>query len=589
MEIQDELRKLIKTIIKKEFNCDVPHQKIHFEFPADEKNGDLSTNIGLTRFKELNKNGLHKNPTEISKKISELLNKSLQNNRNIAKVEAVAPGFINIYMSKTYYIDQLLKSLTQEETYGSAKPDIRRKVLVEYSSPNIAKRFSVGHLRSTIVGQSIYNMYKFLGFEVVGESHLGDWGTQFGILIYAVEDKNVDVNTLTIEDFERLYVEYSAKIHDQPELRKKATDAFVRLEKGESEAKKIWKVAVDISLKEYERIYRILDVNIDYVYGESFYEEIMKDVIRIAMEKNVAEESEGAYVIRFKDLPTAVFIKRDGATTYLTRDLATIKFRRENPELRSDLYIYEVGADQKLHFQQVFKAAEMLGFGKETDYIHVAHGLLRLPEGKMSTRKGNTIKLEDLLNKAVQKAREQTKNEEVLKDKASAEQLANDIGIGAIKYNDLKYSPTTNYIFTWEEALSMNGNSGPYIQYTAARIYSLIGKGGINKDQLISYLTGSKPEGIYDIDFSEIEQLLLTKISRFNNAVETAALRNSPNLLALYLFELACIYNNFYNITPIIKADGENVKVIRLALSYGVLIVIRNGLSLLGIKTPKAM
>src|SRR5258706_5786982 len=418
-------------------------QNFSVEHPADAQMGDFATNVALVMAKQIGKN-----PRELAEETKQKLLKDEKLAEIIEKIEVAGPGFINFWV-KDEVLVQKLNEMSEAGNHAINSDFMSgKKVLVEYSSPNIAKRFSVGHFRSTIIGQAVLNLYKHSGAEVTDDNHLGDWGTQFGMIIAAVEEKKLDVKMMSVPDLENLYVEFNRRIAETPELKNKAREAFARLERGEESARKIWQQAVDVSMKEFGQIYKKLGVTFEHQYGESAYEKMMPEIIKEAMDSGVAEKGEGgALIVKFeKDgkeyMPPAMLQKGDGTTTYFTRDLATVRKRLDDADLKSDLYIYEVGSEQRLHLKQVFETVEKLEWAKKEQFIHVAHGLLSLPEGKMSTRKGNTVKLEDLLFRAADEAKKIAK--EILTSAISEK-----IGIGAVKYNDLRRSPEADYVFKW--------------------------------------------------------------------------------------------------------------------------------------------
>jgi len=538
------------------------------EHPANEKMGDYSTNLAMVLAEKLGRN-----PRELA---VDLINK-IQNNKRlmkyIEKLETAGPGFINFWIKEDILIQFLEEALLRKENLGDSDFMKGKKVLVEYSSPNIAKRFSVGHLRSTIIGQAIFNLYKHSGSNVTNDNHLGDWGTQFGMIIAAIEEnKNFDWSSINLDKLEEIYVNFNKRVEENPKLRIKAKEAFLRLENGDESARKIWQKSVEISLKEFSEIYKKMDVNFEHVLGESEYEKLMPEIIEEAKIKKIASMGEGgALIVRFLDkkekeqMPPAMLVKSDGSTTYFTRDLATIKMRLSSLELKSDMYIYEVGGEQKLHLKQVFATAEKLWpeETKETKFVHVAHGLLSLPEGKMSTRKGNTIKLEDLLSKA--------------KEKAVGDSV---VSVGAVKYNELKRSPVMDYVFKWEEALSMDGNSAPYLQYVYVRTRGILSKLGESNNKILI----DKKEFVNEDEKVLARWLLL----RFANGevVESAARNFAPQQVCAYLFETAQKFNGFYERNKVIGVKNQSL---RLALTLLSGLTIKNGLKILGIETVEKM
>ena len=535
------------------------------EYPKNNNYGDISSNIALVLSKKEARSAM-----DCAGELKEKIEKNIP--EYLDKVEIAEPGFLNFYFNEKYYKDELEKILIQKDKYATSDVGIGKTMIIDYSSPNIAKRFGIGHLRSTVIGQALYNLYKHIGYKVIGDNHLGDWGTQFGTLLYQVNKKGLKETDLSIEKLEELYIEFNEEAKNDEKLWDEARSWFKKLEEGDVEVKKIWKAMVDLSLAEFERVYEILGIHIDKAYGESFYEDYMPQVMKLMREKGFVKKSEGAEIVEFKDMPPAMLTKSDGATTYFTRDLATIHFRigSWNP----DLFIYEVGNEQTLHFRQVFEAARMLGWDKE--YIHIGHGLYRWEHGKMSTREGNAIKLDEVLNKAIEKAKEIIEKSETsrgLSDK-EMESVAKDVGIGAVKYFDLTHHPKSDIIFDWNKIFMLEGNSAPYLQYTVARINSLIGK------------TQEKEPEIEKISLNKDSIETMRLLSRFEGIVINAARNYSPNLVANYLFEVAQKYNYYYNEHKIIGSEEEDLGIL---LSKAVKIILSSGLYILGINTPEKM
>ena len=522
------------------------------EHPGEESHGDYASNVAMI---------LGGNPREKAGEMKIVFEKDKKLMEVIEKIEIAGQGFINFWLKKEYLVGEMLGV---NKDYGKGDWGKGKRILVDYSAPNIAKDFSVGHLRSTIIGQSIRNLYEFSGWKSVGDNHLGDWGTQFGMIIAAVEEANLDIEKMSVSQMEELYVKFNERVKEDESLKEKAKEAFVRLEKGDEKARLIWEKSVQASMKEFGRIYEILGVEIEHAYGEGFYVDLWGEIIEDAKKQGLAKMSEGALVMELGEgLPLGIFLKSDGGTTYFTRDLATIKFRQNNPELKSDLYVYEVGSEQSLYFRQVFAAAEKLGWGGEKDFVHVAHGMVLGGDGKkMSTRKGTGMKMEELLNKAIEKAGKI--------NEASAQK----VGVGAVKYFDLRHSPETTYRFDIEEALSLDGNSGPYLQYCLVRCRSVLEKAN---------LEGSVPFGV---GLNGEEMGVLRWLYRFPEVVEDAAKSFSPNLVCNYLFELAQRFNSFYNKHRILESEDE---AFRLGLTKSVGQVLANGLGLLGIEVVERM
>lgn len=542
----------IEKVIKSLNALDV---KVTLEHPADETHGDYSSNIALkTKIEALKiKDGLLKD-----KGLMEVVD----------KIEVKGPGFINFWLKKEWLVGEMVRVIEKGNRYGEGVWGKGKRMLIDYSAPNIAKQFSVGHLRSTIIGQAVYNLYKFSGWDCVGDNHLGDWGTQFGMIVAAVEKWDLDLSKMKVDEIEKVYVKYNGLVKEDKKYLKKAQEAFARLEKGERKAKRIWELAIEMSLKDFDKIYDLLGVKIDIANGESFYKDMIPEIVEDMKKKKVATVGEkGALIVELDGLPPAMLVKSNGSSTYFTRDMATIKHRKETPNLASDLYVYEVGAEQSLPFKQLFKTAEKMGWGKKEKFVHLAHGLVLGGDGKkMSTRKGTTESMESLLNQMIKRAA--TINE----------QSARKVGVGAVIFNDLKHSPQTSYKFDWEKALSMEGDSGPYVQYTAVRAKSVLGKSSlkINKQKVVSD----------SVDLSQEEVVVLRKLYKFEEVVERATREFSPNLLCEYLLELSRSFNGFYGNNQVIGSKNEGF---RLSLTAAVAQVLENGLKLLHVEVPEEM
>lgn len=535
------------------------------EFAQREEFGDYSSNIALVLAKEKKVN-----PQKLAEEIAEKINQE----GGLPAVASTKAGFINFWLKKEVLIDSLI--CNEIPAVGKGKT-----VVIDYSSPNIAKRFGIGHLRSTVIGQALYNLYKCLGYKVIGDNHLGDWGTQFGVLLFQIVRKNLDPAKLSIDELEFLYVDFHKEQENQPELHDQAKLWFKKLEEGNVQAKKIWQVLVKTSLAEFDRIYKRLGVSLDYAYGESFYQDKMPQVLEEARVKKISKKSEGAEIIEFSGLPPAMLVKGDGTTTYFTRDLATVRYRLDT--WQPDLFIYEVGADQTLHFKQLFAAVKLLGWVKNEQLVHIAHGLIRFEHGKMSTRKGQGIKLEEILDEAVTRAKKLGNNDE---------KVAEMVGIGSVKYFDLLHQPGGDIIFDWEKMFLLEGNSGPYLQYTYARAHSVLAKIPNPKLQTLNKLKIRN----YKLEIEELA--ILRTLIKFSGIVIASATAYSPNILCSYLFDLAQKFNAFYNKRRILPIDSTRqvgsantwrVYEFRILLTTAVGRVLKNGLGILGIQAPQKM
>lgn len=530
---------------------------INLEHPADFIHGDYSSNVAMVVATQVGMS-----PNELAKAIKTELNRNLP--QEVEKVEVAGPGFINFYLSKKFFIDSLKEILTKREKYGENNLGEGKKVIVEYSSPNIAKPFSIGHLRSTIIGDAVANLLAMSGYKVIRDNHLGDWGTQFGKLIVAIKKwgdfEAIKKSDNPIKDLVALYVRFHDEAENDERLEIEGRDAFAKLENGDKEAREIWQTCIDLSLKEFSSIYKRLGVKFDTEYGESFFVDKIKPVYDELIKHNLLVESEGAKVVMFDEetkLPPLIVEKSDGSTIYAMRDLAADLWRKH--EYEPDLIINEVGAEQSLYFQQLFKVEELLGWYKNGERVHVSHGMYRFKDGKMSTRKGNVIWLEDVLSEAVRRASEFNSS------------VAEEVGIGAIKYNDLKRESRIDIMFDWEEILNLKGNSGPYLQYTYARTCSILEKAG-----------GMKEAKVAD-DPGIIEKML----HRFPGVVERATIEYAPHHICTYLYGLASAFNSYYASNQIVS--DEPTSHYRVALTAAVGQVLKNGLTLLGIESPEKM
>lgn len=571
---------------------------VHLEHPRDESHGDYSTNVAMVAFRRFaeaveshvgeiiwsyDRKRMWKNPRGLAEDIQLKLQKSEDFKSVVAKIEVAGPGFINFWLKDDVLVEEVGNVVKAGGDYGRSDVGKGKTVLIDYSSPNIAKPFGIGHLRSTIIGQALYNLYAFSGWEVIGENYLGDWGTQFGKLIYAVltwgDEKKLDKAERPIEELERLYVKFHREVGKDPQLEVEAREWFKRLEGGNKEAARLWKKFRSWSIKEFDRIYQLLGVEIDEVTGESQYSSQVPEVIKEAKLRSLAVESEGALVIPFNKklgLPPLMLLKSDGATTYESRDLVAIKVRRE--KYHPDLFLYETGSEQTLRFKQLFSAAEMLGYDAVNQFIHVGHGLYRLPGGKLSTRRGRTVRLEEVLEEAVRRAQRIVEEKNSNLSSRERDRVSRAVGIGAVKYNDLSQHYSTNVVFDWEKMLSLEGNSAPYLQYTYARAKSVLKKSGGKSEDI-------KIRGYKEKELGGEESSILRYLYRFPEIIEEAVVANSPNLVCNFLFRFARRFNTFYARVPILKAEEEALRDLRLGLTAATAQVIKNGLTLLGIET----
>jgi arginyl-tRNA synthetase len=490
-----------------------------------------------------------------------------------------AGGYLNLFFDPAIWAGRIVDA-AMSEGFGSSETGAGRHVVIDMSSPNIAKPFGIGHLRSTMIGNALANLYRASGYRVTCVNHLGDWGTQFGKLISAYHrwGDRAELEAEPIKESLRLYVKFHQEAETAPELEDEARDWFRKLETGDAETQVLWRFFVKESLKEFNRVYERLGVKFDLLLGESFYNDKMDAVVERLSELGLLEESDGAQVVRLDEqqMPPCLILKSDGTTIYPTRDLATAIYRKK--VLKADLLLYVVGAEQTLHFQQVFSVLNKMGEDWHEQCRHVAFGLMKYGGKKMSTRKGRVVFLDEVLDEAAAKALSviEAKNPS-LPDK---EQTAEAIGGGAILFGDLKNRRLLSIDFNLEEALSFDGETGPYLQYTYARILSLLRKGSF--ENLPGTGTGLRGHHLS----SPAAWSCLKTVSQFQSTIRDALRDNEPSVVARYLLELTKDFNRFYNEGKIIT-DREDETCSKLALAAAAGKVLKQGLLLLGMKVPE--
>lgn len=560
------MRNILQSIIKEALvKIDISDVDFVLEHPADMSHGDYACNVAMVAAKSA---GI--NPRELAEKI--VVN--IEKGDEIEKIEIAGPGFINFTLTQNYFSNEIKKIIQDGVQYGENKIGKGKTVIVEFSSPNIAKPFTIGHLRSTIIGDSVARIFKASGYKVIRDNHLGDWGTQFGKLIVAIKkwgDTDLIQNSENpVKELVALYVKFHSEAEQDATLEDEARVWFTKLEQGDKDARDLWKMCIDWSLIEFKKIYDRLGVSFDTMLGESFFEDKMTTVLDDLKEKNLLQTSEEAQLVFFPDekFPPLMILKKDGSTLYATRDLATDKYRKET--YQPDLIINEVGIEQSLYFKQIFETEEMLGYFKKEQRVHIAHGLYRFKDGKMSTRKGNAIWLNEVLDLAREKAIET----------GSLEESADTVAIAGLKFNDLKRDPKGFIDFDWDEILNLKGDSGPYIQYTYARAQSVLRKAAeVNLFPNITF-----PEHVEDVIITDVERLLY----RFPEVVEIALTDYAPHHIAQYLIEISQEFNSFYGNTKLVDTEHE-LTTYRLAVTRATAIVLQNGLGLLGIDTLENM
>lgn len=580
--INQEIRLIIQEILNKMFE---KYKDIGFEIecPKQKGNGDYSCNVAFALSKSLGES-----PFEVAERIVREIEKVEDLNNKFSKVEAVKPGFINFYLADAILFSNAVEILNKKEKFGRGKIGEGKTVVVDYSAINIAKPMHVGHLRSTIIGQSLYNIYKALGYKVISDNHIGDWGTQFGKMIYAYKnwgDKK-QIAKSPIEEMNKLYIRFHKEAENDEKLGDAARLETKKLQSGDDENTKIWKFLVRESLKDADKIYKTLGVKFDLVLGESHYNDMLSGIVSDAMNRKIAKESEGAIIIDLQEsgLPPFLIRKGDGAYLYATTDLATAKYRKE--KLKADKILYVVSNEQALHFEQLFASLKLLGYAEGVSMVHTKFGMVLGENGKkFSTRKGDTVQLSDLISEALEAAKKALEDKNPGLSQKEKKKIARVVGLGAMKYNDLSQNRLTDISFDWKKMLSFEGNSAPYLQYSFARIHSL--KEKYKSENKLDFLKMfEKPD--FKLLGEEIEKDILRQLVRYPESIENAAQENNPHLIALYLFNLATSYNSFYNSCSIMKSE-KNLAKARLALSEAVAVVLKSGLELLGIETVNEM
>jgi arginyl-tRNA synthetase len=495
----------------------------------------------------------------------------------LASIDVAGPGFINFRVADDW-LEHWLMEVENDDRVGVPLEPEPETIIIDYSSPNIAKPMHIGHIRSTVIGNALDRMFRFLGYRVIADNHLGDWGTQFGILIlgyrHFVNEEALAADP--IAELERLYVKSYDRARSDEGWMDEARRELVKLQQGDKDNRSLWRTFVELSLKEFDRIYARLGVKFDLVRGESFYHDQLAATLEKLDERGLLEESEGALVVKLEEekLPVCLVRKSDGGFNYATTDIATVLNRVD--EFHPERILYVTDERQQLHFKQFFAVARKLEV--ETSLVHIWFGLMRLPEATFSTREGNVIKLEKLLDEAEARALTIVQASSPDMPEEKQREVARAVGIGAVKYADLSQNPQSLVTFTWDKALSLDGNSAPYLQYACARVASVQDK---YRERF--------PEGdllSHPIKLTEpVERLLAVRLLRFGEVIRRAANQYRPNLLADYLFELAQLYSSFYQNVPFLKAD-EGVRESRVRLCGIVNRTLRQGLELLGIEAP---
>jgi arginyl-tRNA synthetase len=565
------MKKVLSKMITKYLNGFSESEIEHLlEIPPELKMGDYSLHCFSLSKK------LKISPIVIANQLKSDLDKDFD--KSVISELKCMKGYLNIHLNKNNFIKFVLDN-TFEHNMGFSIEDDKKVMCMDYSSPNIAKNFHVGHLRTTVIGNSLYKIYSKLGYKVIRINYLGDWGTQFGKLIVAYKNWSTKdkVEKYGIEELLRIYVLFNAEVKSNPNLKEEARSWFLKMEQGDEEALSIWKWFKEISLKEYERVYKLLNVEFDYYSGESIYMDKVPALVNELKEKGLLEESQGANIVSLDkyNMPPCLITKSDGSSIYHSRDIAAALHRKEEYNFEKCLYI--TGLEQNLHFAQVFKAIEVMGYDWTGELVHVPYGLVSLKGEKLSTRTGNIIYAEDILQEAINRSFEliDMKNSN-LKNK---KQIAEEVGVGAIIFHDLFNQRIKNVNFSWEEVLNFEGATGPYVQYTYARAKSILRKGNVEEVSIF-----------IDVDLltDEVSYELVKELSKYTEKVKEAALRYEPSVIARYVWGLATLFNKFYHECNILNAQ-ESMKEARLVLVFLTQKIIKDAMSLLGIRCPEEM
>ena len=572
-----DFKKIIVEKISNVTQINKEELETYIEIPKDTKNGDYA--FPCFRLAKELKKAPPIIATEIKEKLDLVKNKSDEN--AMEKLEIVG-GYLNFYINKDLLTKQVLSQIAEKDDYGKSELGKEKNIVIDYSAPNIAKPFHIGHLRSTVIGGALYNIYKYLGYNTIGVNHLGDYGTQFGKLIegYKLWGEEYDIENDPINELTKIYIRINNACKEDENILNNCRNNFKKLEDGDSYCVELWEKFRALSLKEFQKVYDLLGSKFDSWNGEAFYSDKMPEIIQILEKTGKLAQSQGAKIIDLEEqgINTPCIIeKTNGSTTYATRDLAAIMYRARTYDFDKALYV--TSYEQVLHFKQVFEVAKLLGLDeKYTNGLeHVSFGMVLLPTGKMSTREGNIVKLEELLNEAIQRAKQVIEEKNPLLE--NKEEIAKKVGIGAIIFNDLANSRVKDEIFEWDQVLNFQGETGPYIQYTYVRTKSVLEKaGGVPNIECID------AQKISD----EYSQNIIKLIYSFEDTLIQVTRKEEPSILSRYLIDLAKAFSSFYNENKIITEDKQEQDA-RVFLTYSVGKVLKIGANLLGIEMPDKM
>ncbi|OGZ47254.1 MAG: arginine--tRNA ligase [Candidatus Ryanbacteria bacterium RIFCSPHIGHO2_02_FULL_45_13b] len=578
MTLRDQLEEKISQALE-EIAGSFGVPAFSLEVPEVVEYGDYATNVALLLAKPL-----ERNPMEIAQELA----KTLVDDR--WGVSVAAPGFLNFTFTDKTLVSALEEVFTAGEAWGTSNVGEGKTVMVEYFQLNIAKRPHIGHVRSAVIGDALKRMFLSQGYHAVSDTHVGDWGTQFGILLLGYKDFQLSNEKKEIQEdpfafLEDIYMKENAKIEADPDRRELAKQEFAKLERGDTENRKIWEWMVDVSMKKLEESAERLGLlPFDEHKGESSYEADMPHIVEEALKKDiVVHKEDGAILVDLtkEKLDEAVLIKSDGASTYLLRDLATIKYRQEKWVFWKNIYVVDVR--QSHHFRQLFRVAELLGYEGVGTSEHVEFGFMKLPEGAISTRKGTAIALDALLDEAEKRALAVIREKNP--DLPHVDEVAKQVGMGAVKYFDLSHNRKSDIMFEWEKVLSFEGNTGPYIQYTHARLKSILRKGGFDLEAELPFGSSASQVSVLE----DLEHKLIVIVLRFPDAISEAITIRSPHVLAAYLYELASIANEFYHTVSVLQEKDEQKRALRAVIVTVTATTLHNGLELLGIEAPEEM
>ena len=567
INLKEEIAKLISEQVA---DLSLDEVKNMIETPQDSKMGDYA--FPCFKLAKI----LRKAPPLIAKGIAE----AIAENDIFEKVEQVN-AYVNMFISKEEFVEEVVEEVMERgDDYGRSNVGEGKPVIVEYSSPNIAKPFHIGHIRSTVIGNSINLLWDAMGYKVTRINHLGDYGTQFGKMIVAYRHwgNEEDVRKEPIKTLLHYYTKFHEEAEKDPSLDDEARETFAKLEQGGKEETELWQWFRDESLKEFTRVYNMLGIEYDSYAGESFYSDKMPAVVQELKDKNLLVESKGAEIVDLEPygLTPAPILKSDGSTLYITRDLACAKYRKATYDFYKNIYV--VASQQNLHFQQLKKILELMGYEWSKDIVHVPFGLVSLEEGTMSTRAGRVVFLEDVLNRAIDETREIIKEKGVATD--NIEETAKQVGVGAVVFNELSNNRIKDYVFSWKQVLDFNGETGPYVQYTYARCASILRNAGEDANDLTgfdpSYITG------------DAAYTLAKEIYALTDVIIEAGEKYEPSILTRHIVDMAQAFNKFYHDEHILTDDKEERKA-KLALVVAAKTAIKNGLALLGMEAPERM